>query len=142
MTITEIAGTADSHERAALADLVATVQRGRCVPGRPARPSLRMPRSTRAAIRSLRNLTRARRELKALLGLGPAWPAAANLYPRRWEVLDFAACLDLVPALLVLKLQRTPEEVRRLEQVWAEWQREWAREWQEADARDAAQSSA
>lgn len=83
-----------------------------------------MPPSTRATIlRSLRILTRAQRELQALLGPpGRRLPFGVRLQVRAFDV-GLAKSLRA----LVAERQRTPAEVRRLEQVWKGWRKEASR---------------
>ena len=95
-----------------------------------------MPRSTRAdLVRSLSTLTRARRQLRALLDQASPGHPLPICSRAREELLAFDACLEESLRELVLELQRPAPDIRRLEPVWAAWRREAARQWAEAGDR-------
>ncbi len=90
-----------------------------------------MPRSTRALVRSLSTLTRARRQLRALLDqASPGHPLPISSRDRE-QLLAFDTCLEES----LRELQRPAADIRRLESVWAAWRREAARQSAEAGDR-------
>ena len=91
-----------------------------------------MPRSTRAdLVRSLSTLTRARRQLRALLDQASPGHPLPICSRAREELLAFDACLEES----LRELQRPAPDIRRLEPVWAAWRREAARQSAEAGDR-------
>ena len=87
-----------------------------------------MPRSTSAClVRSFDTLTRAQRQLRALLDqASPDHPLPISSRARE-QLLAFDACLEASLRELVLEMQRPAADIRRVERVWAEAARQWAK---------------
>ena len=84
-------------------------------------------RSTRASLlRSLRNLTRAQRELTALLAEVPPGRRRSTDVSLAVRAFDDGLAVNLrhLQQELHQERQRTPEEVRHRERTWAYWRRQ------------------